>query len=406
MRCYTLMGEGDFEAAAIDGLPEAILISGPTASGKSALAATLARQLDGVIINADSMQLYRDLRVLSARPSAAEEDALPHRLYGYVEAGVEYTVGHYIKDAATVLRAAREAGRLPIFVGGTGLYFKALTQGLVETPAIPDHIRAELERTADAGENLHERLQALDPESAARLSPADSPRIVRALEVVLATGRPMASWRAHANGKALLPAGSWQGVFLTVERDTLKERIHRRFEEMMEQGALDEVRMLLARHLPANRGIMKAHGVPHLVAYLKGQISFRDAVLLGQMDTRRYAKRQMTFARGQLPGFAIVPAERAEEEILAWLRSTGAGPHWRDDIDALEFQLGSRRCVVHRLAFRKALGPSPTREICLAYFHENRATFESAARARAKKEGLATTASFHLTSRDLFQPSH
>lgn len=400
MPCKTLT-TGAHQAAA----PEAILISGPTASGKSALATALAREFDGVIINADSMQIYRDLRILSARPSVAEEAALPHRLYGYVEAGVEYTVGHYVKDAAEALAAVRAEGRLPIFVGGTGLYFKALTQGLVETPSIPPKIRAGLEQASDMGENLHERLQALDPESAARLSPADRPRIVRALEVVLATGRPMAYWRAHANGKALLPAGLWHGVFLTVEREVLKERIHRRFEEMIEAGALDEVRRLLARGLPPNRGIMKAHGVPHLVAYLEGRIPFSEAVTLGQMDTRRYAKRQMTFARGQLQGFAFVEASRALNYIADRIRTPVMRPRWRADIDALEFRIGSRRCVIHRLAFRKALGPAPTAELCLAYFFEHRARFEAAALDKAERGELAADASLHLTSRDFRQTS-
>ncbi|MBY0611501.1 MAG: tRNA (adenosine(37)-N6)-dimethylallyltransferase MiaA [Beijerinckiaceae bacterium] len=406
MPCKTLTaGAGGRADAREDGSPEAILISGPTASGKSALAAALAQQFDGVIINADSMQIYRDLRILSARPSAAEEAALPHRLYGYVEAGVEYTVGHYVKDAAEVLAAVRAEGRLPIFVGGTGLYFKALTQGLVETPVIPPAIRAELERAAEMGENLHERLQALDPESAARLSPADRPRIIRALEVVLATGRPMAHWRAHANGQALLSPGRWHGVFLTVERETLKARIHHRFEEMIEAGALDEVRKLMARGLPANRGIMKAHGVPHLVAYLQGRIPFSEAVSLGQMDTRRYAKRQMTFARGQLPGFSFVEAVRALEGIADNIRSPQKRARWRADIDALEFFTGSWRCVIHRLAFRKALGPAPTGDICLAYFEEHRARFEAAAQLKAETRALAADASLHLTSRDFRQTS-
>ncbi len=287
---------------------KAILIAGPTASGKSALAISIANQLNGVIINADSMQVYRDLRILSARPSEAEEAQAPHRLYGFVAAKREYTVGEYLQDAARELAEARVTGKLPIFVGGTGLYFKALTQGLVETPQIPVEIRAKLEAAVQHGEDLHARLAKLDPPAAARLNPADHVRIIRALEVVEATGKPMAWWRSEAHGKPLLEPGTWQGIFLDVEREMLKARIHSRFEAMISAGALDEVKALLAMGLPANRGIMKAHGVPHLAAHLRGEIGLEEAIALGQMDTRRYAKRQYTFARGQLKGFEFVAA--------------------------------------------------------------------------------------------------
>ena len=384
--------------------PDAILIAGPTASGKSALAAKIAAKTGGVIVNADSMQVYRELRLLSARPSEAEEQSLPHRLYGFVPAGRDYTVGAYVRDAAQILAELRESGRLVILVGGTGLYFKALTQGLAETPPVPLRLRAELDREADAGADLHGRLEALDPEAAARLSPGDRPRIVRALEVMLATGKPLVHWQRHANGPPLLKPGSWAGVFLTVPREELVARIDARFRAMIEAGALDEVKALARLKLPPNRGIMKAHGVPHLMAHLRGEITLETAIERGVIDTRRYAKRQMTFARGQLEGFRFASADKAWDLIDTALGDPGHGePRWRDDLDALEFHPCGHegRCVIHRLAFRKMLGPEPSPAACLAFVAEKRASFEAAARAKIERAGLSPPAHFHLTSRDL-----
>ena len=275
----------------------AVLIAGPTASGKSALAISLAKALCGVVINADSMQVYRDLRILSARPTAQEEGEVEHRLYGFVAAGRDYSVGDYLRDATRALAEVRAAGKLAVFVGGTGLYFRALTEGLVETPAIPAEVRARLEADLRAGIDLHARLAMSDPAAAARLSPADHPRILRALEVVEATGRRLAEWQAAGQGAPLLAPGTWYGLFLNPDRAALGVKIDRRFEAMMAEGALDEVRDLMALGLAANRGVMKAHGVPHLVAHLRGEMSLAEAIARGQQDTRRYAKRQVTWAR-------------------------------------------------------------------------------------------------------------
>ena len=361
-----------------------------------------AKRLDGTIINADSMQVYRNLRILSARPSREDEAAVPHLLYGFVHAEKEYTVGQYVKDAAMALGEVIAAGRTPIFVGGTGLYFKALTQGLVETPPIPTELRRELDYDADRGVDLHRRLAVLDPAGAARLSPHDRPRIVRALEVVMATGQPLSYWIAHAGGAAPLPAGRWTGVFLTVDRELLKVRIHRRFEEMIDAGALDEMRTLAALNLSPNRGVMKAHGAPHLLAYLDGRIPFSEAIERGQMDTRRYAKRQMTFARGQLPGFHFVEPDAAFNYLSVHHLPAAFGPAWRSDIDALEFRISGHvgRCVIHRLAFRKALGPAPSPEACLDLVRRNRPAFERAAQQKIDRLHLSQDASLHLTSRD------
>ncbi len=295
---------------------QALLIAGPTASGKSALAISLAKKLNGVVINADSMQVYQDLRILSARPSIEEENQVEHRLYGHVLGGREYSVGDYLQDVKQCLHDVKAVGKLPVFVGGTGLYFKALTQGLIETPDIPADIRTKLYEECSAGVDLHARLAKIDPDLAKRFEPANYVRIIRALEVFEATGKTMTYWQSNANSAPILQTGSWKGIFLHLEREMLKKRIHARFESMIGAGALDEVQGLMALNLQANRGIMKAHGVPHLVAHLEGRLTLGEAIEAGQMDTRRYAKRQHTFARGQLPEFEFVEVDGAEEFLL------------------------------------------------------------------------------------------
>ena len=289
-----------------EGALDAVLIAGPTASGKSALAILLAEMLGGTVVNADSMQVYADLRVLSARPSTAEEAQVPHRMFGFVPASAEYSVGDYLRDSAAVLADLRAAGRVPIIVGGTGLYFRALTEGLVATPDIPDALGARVAALAAGGGDLRAALMARDPAAAARLSPADMPRLMRALAVVEATGRPLAEWQASAQGAPLLVPGRWAGLFINPDREVLAKRINQRFLTMMDQGALDEVRHLAGLGLPANRGVMKAHGVPHLLAHLAGEMRLEQAIERGQGDTRRYAKRQMTWARKFMTGWTWV----------------------------------------------------------------------------------------------------
>jgi len=289
-----------------------VLIAGPTASGKSALALALAEQTCGIVINTDSMQVYRDLRIITARPTPAEEAHVSHRLYGHVDASVNYSAGSYVTDAASVLAEVRRAGRLPIFIGGTGLYFKALTRGLSAVPPVPEEIRngvrGRLER--DGVEALHAELQRRDPEAAARLKPRDRTRIARALEVVEATGRPLTDW--HREGELpLLGEGSYQALFLAPDRDTLYARIDVRFDTMLTKGALDEVEALAARGLDPLLPAMKAHGVPALIRYLRGEISRDEAASIGKTDTRHYAKRQFTWFRHQLPEFRWLTPEEA-----------------------------------------------------------------------------------------------
>jgi tRNA dimethylallyltransferase len=306
-----------------------MLIAGPTASGKSALALELAQKTGGVIINADSMQVYRDLRVITARPTSEEEAIVPHRLYGHVDAAVNFSAGAWVSDAALVLAEARAQQRPAIFAGGSGLYFMALTRGLSAVPPIPpeirDGVRARLER--DGVEALHVELARRDPPSAERLKPRDRTRIARALEVIEATGRSLTDW--HRDGlPPLLPPGSFRALFLEPDRDALYARIDARFEAMLKAGAMEEVAALAARELDPLLPAMKAHGVPALIRHLKGGITRDEAAEIGRADTRHYAKRQFTWFRHQLPEFEWVKPEAAR----GWLEGCFRSPDERSDI--------------------------------------------------------------------------
>jgi tRNA dimethylallyltransferase len=295
--------------------PDAILIAGPTASGKSALALGLAAEIGGTIINADSMQVYRGLRVITARPTADEEATAPHRLYGHVEAAENYSVGRWLADVGPVLHEVRAAGRVPILVGGTGLYFKALTQGLSSVPAIPDEIRTRVRARmeAEGPAALHAELSRLDPST--QLKPGDRARIARALEVLEATGRPLAKW--HREGlPPLIDAAKAVKVFVAPERSELRRRIDARFDAMLDAGALEEVRTLAARKLDPLLPAMKAHGVPWLMRHLDGEITLAEAAEGAKNDTRRYTKRQFTWARHQLPDWTWTAPDDARAEIL------------------------------------------------------------------------------------------
>jgi tRNA dimethylallyltransferase len=306
---------------------KAVLIAGPTASGKSALALELAQKTGGVVINADSMQVYRDLRVLTARPTFEEEARAPHRLYGHVDAAVNFSAGSWVADATNVLAEVRGQNRLPIFAGGSGLYFKALTRGLSAVPPIPaeirEAVRARLER--DGVEALHAELARRDPASAERLKPRDRSRIARALEVVEATSRSLTDW--HRNGlPPLLPPASFRAVFLAPDRDRLYARIDTRFDAMLQAGALQEVEALASRKLDALLPAMKAHGVPALIRHLRGEIGLDEAAGIGRADTRHYAKRQFTWFRHQLPEFEWVRPEAAREWLTTVIPGWSEGP--------------------------------------------------------------------------------
>jgi tRNA dimethylallyltransferase len=301
---------------------KAVLIAGPTASGKSALALELAQKTGGVVINADSMQVYRDLRVITARPTPEEEAKVPHRLYGHIDAAVNFSVGYWVADAAAALAEVRSQNRLPIFVGGSGLYFKALTRGLSAVPPIPpairEGVRARLER--DGVEALHAELAQRDRVTAERLKLRDRTRIARALEVVEATGRSLTDW--HREGlPPLLPSGAFSALFLAPDRDQLYARIDARFDAMLKAGALEEVAALSTRHLDPLLPAMKAHGVPALIRHLGGEITREEAAEIGRANTRQYAKRQFTWFRHQLPEFQWVKPEAA----AGWVASVIPG---------------------------------------------------------------------------------
>jgi tRNA dimethylallyltransferase len=302
--------------------PAIILIAGPTASGKSALALELAEAHDATIINADSMQVYRDLRIITARPAPEEEGRAPHRLYGHVDAAENYSTGRWCAEAAAALAAAKQESGPAIFVGGTGLYFNALTRGLAAVPPIPAEIRNEVRaRLASEGvASLHTELRARDPAGAARLMPGDRARVTRALEVVLATGRPLLDWHED-NKPASVDLARAAKVFLMPDREELFRRIDARFDAMISAGAIEEIRALAARKLDPNLPAMKAHGVPWLIRHLNGEITLAEAAEHAKLETRQYTKRQATWFRNQLPEFAWVEPRGARAALEAQFRS-------------------------------------------------------------------------------------
>lgn len=284
-----------------------ILIAGPTASGKSALALALAERFGGVIINADSMQVYRELRVLTARPSPEEEARAPHRLYGHVGGAESYSVARWLDDVKATLEEARERGWRPIIVGGTGLYFKSLTEGLSPIPEVPGDVRAHWRREAErvGASGLHQQLAKLDPVMASRLHPTDAQRMTRALEVVAATGRSLAEWQAMS-GKPLIGEEEAVRIVISPPREELHVRSDRRFALMTEQGALDEVRALMQLELDPAVPARKAIGVRPLAAHLAGDIPLDVAIARGQLETRQYIKRQQTWLNRHMIAWKII----------------------------------------------------------------------------------------------------
>ncbi len=274
----------------------AVLICGPTASGKSALALELAREFGGVVINADSMQVYAELRIITNRPTPADEAAAPHRLYGVRPAREPYSAALWLADVKAALEEAKGQERLPVIVGGTGLYFKALTEGLSEIPGIPEEVRARYRLLAqtEPPQALHAELARRDPKTAARLRPSDPQRIVRALEVLEATGRPLAEWQATRE-PPLLPLTNAFPLVMSVDRAELYRRCHARFDAMIAEGAIEEARAIAALGLDPALPAMRAVGLPPLIAYIRGEIAFEEAAERAKTSTRNYAKRQITW---------------------------------------------------------------------------------------------------------------
>ena len=295
-----------------------ILIAGPTASGKSALALGLARRFGGAVINADSQQVFRNWRILSARPTPDDEAQAPHFLYGHVALDAEYSVGAWLRDLAVALEECRARGLRPIIAGGTGLYFKALTQGLAPIPPIPPQIRAlgeaELKRLGLAG--FVAMLAGRDPATAATIDLANPVRVLRAWEVLEATGTGLARWH-RATAPPLLPLDRVTAFALTPPRDWLQARCDARFDAMLEQGVLDEVARVMSLGLDPSLPGMKAVGAPELMAHLAGELTLEDATARAKTATRRYAKRQLTWARNQMFRWQALNSHNPAENLLA-----------------------------------------------------------------------------------------
>ena len=281
--------------------PPIRLIAGPTASGKSALAMRLAVETGGVIVNADSMQLYRDLRILTARPSEADEAAVPHRLYGVADAADGWSVGRWLRAAVRVLDELRSQGRPAIVTGGTGLYFRALTRGLADIPPVPAAARdAAAARYDVEGEAaVRAALRSVDPAAEARIAPGDRQRLVRALSVFEATGAPLSGWMAAT--RPVLAPEDYQALVVEPDRAALYARCDARLEEMLDAGVLDEVETLLDRGLDPALPALKPTGFREFAAHLRGETTLEMALDSAQQETRRYAKRQLTWFRNQTP---------------------------------------------------------------------------------------------------------
>lgn len=299
-----------------------LIVCGPTASGKSALALDVATEFDGVVINADSMQVYRELRILTARPSPDKEALVPHRLYGFVSVHDIFSAGRWRDFAIAEIQAAHVAGRIPVICGGTGLYLKSLMEGLSRIPSIPEDVRRRVrEKTVVLGaKSAHAVLARIDLKTAARIDPGDTQRISRALEVFEATGRPLADWQADTlSGPD--PAWHFTVVLLTPQREILNAAINTRLRNMVDAGALEEVASLdgFDNGLPA----LKALGVPDLRRHLRGEIELEAAISFAQTATRQFAKRQVTWFKNKIIADYTITAQYSKsfkQEIFSFIR--------------------------------------------------------------------------------------
>lgn len=302
-----------------------ILIAGPTASGKSAVALALAETLGGTVINADAMQVYRELSVLTARPSAEDERRVPHRLYGHVPGSEAYSAARYAAEAHEAIAATQASGRVPIVVGGTGLYFKALTEGLSPIPPIPEHIRTRWRaRASEQGaQALHAVLEERDPEMAARLRPSDPQRIVRALEVLEATGVSLARWQ-ETPGEPVVAVEEGRAIVIGRDREDLRRRCDARFDAMMAGGALEEVRTLLGLGLDPDLPVMRALGVRPLADLIGGRLTAAAASDNAKAETRQYVKRQMTWLTRNMMSWKWISTQETEslsDKIIDFIKS-------------------------------------------------------------------------------------
>ena len=278
-----------------------LIVAGPTASGKSSLALAAADKYNGVIINCDAMQVYRELRLITARPSSEDEAKVPHKLYGVIPAAEACSAGIWRELAVAEIETCWRADRLPIVTGGTGLYIRALMEGLTDIPEIPREIREEVtERRNRIGpEAFRQELAKFDPVSAERLNPTDSQRMIRAYEVYLGTERSLTDWHQDAPATPPLEA-NYQSIVFEPPRDELYAKCEARIDWMIDNGVLDEVRVLMELNLEPSLPVMKALGVPELITHLRDKMTLEDAVSAAKQATKRYAKRQMTWFRGQI----------------------------------------------------------------------------------------------------------
>jgi tRNA dimethylallyltransferase len=303
-------------------LPPVALIAGPTASGKSALALRLAEIADGVVINADSAQVYRDLSVLTARPSTEEESRAPHRLYGHIDGARASSAPAWAAEARDEIAAAHAQGRLPILVGGTGMYIRTLLDGIAPVPPIDEAIRAEVRALPVAA--AHRLLTEADPAAAARLRPSDTTRVARALEVVRSTGRTLAEWQEERSG-GIGDAVRLVPLILSPPREWLRARCDARFEAMLAAGAADEAQALIARGLDPALPVMRAIGVAEIGDWMAGRIDLATMVTRAQVATRQYAKRQQTWFSRQPPAVwprhETQPDDASTSELAILLRS-------------------------------------------------------------------------------------
>jgi tRNA dimethylallyltransferase len=272
-----------------------LLIAGPTASGKSAVAIAQAQARGGVIINADSMQVYRELRITTARPSEVEEQLVPHRLFGHIGGAENYSTAAWLAETEIEIQNCWTMGQLPIICGGTGLYFTALEQGLAKLPPVDPEIRYKWRNFQG---DLHAELKQRHSESAARLNAADRQRLIRSLEVFESTGKALIEWQKEAQNESILQGAKIERIFMNVPREELYARAELRFDTMIEFGAIDEIRAL--PYMEPTQPLMKAIGVPELLAHVNGELSLEDAKVKAKTATRNYIKRQMTWFRGQM----------------------------------------------------------------------------------------------------------
>ncbi|MGB3627696.1 MAG: tRNA (adenosine(37)-N6)-dimethylallyltransferase MiaA [Henriciella sp.] len=285
------------------------MIHGPTASGKTELSIQIARKLNGEIVNADSMQVYRELKVISARPDAEEMADVPHHLFGHIPAEERYSTGQWLDQVRPVVEDIQKRGKTAVIVGGTGLYLLALTQGLSDIPPVPEDVRHEVMdiSRAEGTRGLKVRLQVVDPEAAERINDNDRQRLARAYEVWLSTGKPLSGFQNNRTNP-VLNEDEWLGIALTPPRSKLYARIDKRFEGMLMEGAMEEARQLVRLNIDPDLPAMKAHGMPWLSAFIRGEINSATAAENAKRDTRRYAKRQFTWIGRQFPFWPRIPS--------------------------------------------------------------------------------------------------